>query len=78
MCPMRRPQLILRALLVSMLAVGGFFGGLATERYRAKRKAPKAAPVDIVVGFHVVDPEGFIGDLAKKAKAASQEQHKAD
>lgn len=75
---MPRPQFTLRALLVLMLAVACFFGGMATERYRGKRKAPKAAPVDIVVGVHDVDLESFIDDLAKRAKAASDEHHNGD
>lgn len=75
---MSRPQFTLRALLILILAVACFFGGIATERHVAKRKASSFAPVDIVVGVHGVDLEGVLADLAKKAKTASEEPHNRD
>ena len=35
---MRRPQFTLRALLVSILVVAAFFGGIQCERYRYERE----------------------------------------
>jgi hypothetical protein len=36
---MPRPQFTLRALLVAMLVVAAFFGGIRFERYLAERRA---------------------------------------
>ena len=59
-------------MLVAMLLVAAFFGGMAVQRQLDKRKAVKAGPiVDIVVGVHSVDLEDFFSDVAKQAKAAA-------
>jgi hypothetical protein len=39
---MRRPQFTLRALLVAMLVVAAFFGGIHFERERRRREDEKA------------------------------------
>ena len=42
-CRIARPQFTLRALLVLMLAVGCFFGGIRFERERRRRADGEAA-----------------------------------
>jgi hypothetical protein len=64
----RRFQFRLKTLLAAMLIVAVFFGGMATQRWLDKRKAQKAAPVDIVVGVHGRDLEDAIGEFGEQFK----------
>jgi len=45
---MRRPQFTLRALLVLLLAVACFFGGIRFERERRKREDEKEIALEVV------------------------------
>lgn len=74
----RRFQFGLRALLLAMLIAAAFFGGMAVQRQLDRRKAPKAAPVDIVVGVHGRDLEEIARDFAKQLEEAADEKQKHD
>jgi hypothetical protein len=47
---MPRPQLTLRALLVAMLVVGAFFGGIRFERERQRRQDERRYELDLTGG----------------------------
>ena len=44
-----RPQFTLRALLVTMLVVAAFFGGIRFERERRRRADEAANPIDFYI-----------------------------
>lgn len=77
---MPRPQFTLRALLVAILVVAAFFGGIATQRYFDSRKMPpkQTLPVDIVVGVHSRELEDSLGDFAEKLEQASRQSAKEE
>lgn len=69
----RRFRFSLRALLVAMLVVAAFAGGMSVQRQLDRRKAAKSA-WDIVVGVHSVDLEDVFCNVAEQAKAAADEK----
>jgi hypothetical protein len=46
---MQRPQFTLRALLVAMLVVAAFFGGIRFERKRQRRADERAAAIALAI-----------------------------
>lgn len=75
--PLFALQFSLRTLLMTMLVVAAFCGGMAVQRQIDKPKAVEtrrqvsAGPVDIVWGVHSVDLDDVLSDLAAKTEATN-------
>jgi hypothetical protein len=69
---MPRPQFTLRALLVAMLVVGAFFGGIRFERERRKREDEAAAAMAAAKAPIKNRPQGLIGIKVKSGTSRRQ------
>lgn len=67
----RRPQFTLRAVLVLMLAVACFFGGIRFERERRRREAEAAAKREHAIRVYPVLGPRQVNHAAGRNKAPS-------